>query len=217
MKKLELSDHFKCTPDQYWQVFFDPAFTAQLDAEIGFKGREELLFVDDEEKIHQKSRITPKGELPPHVQQMMTNGLNVLKQVVDSGSSTEDLPEPMKKLVSWGKSTFKDFLNRKDNEPAVAPKLDLSYIEEGVFSKATQSLDWSVTLDLFKDVSSFKGTMTCVPEGDGCIRTVAGEITLALPGAGDMVEAFMVQEISKGHKKAAELTVQWLEELDDED
>jgi len=214
MKKLEMTDHFDCTPEEYWDVFFDPAFTARLDAEIGFKGREELAFEDDGETIHTRSRVTPKGELPPHVEQMFTNGLKMLRQVMDSGTDTSELPEPMRKMIRWGKSTFKDLLKRDSGKASAppTPKLDLRYIEDGVFSRTEGILRWTIELELFKDISSFAGTITCEPDDTGCVRHLQGEFSLAIPGAGEKVEAFLVEEVAKGHRKAVELTRQVLKE-----
>lgn len=217
MRKLELIDSFDCTPEEFWNNFFDPAFMANLDAEAGLTSREELMVVDDEEKFYTKFRITPRRELPPHVQQMLQNGLKLLQQVVNSGSSINDLPEPMRKMIEWGKSTFKDFLSRdpKSKTPPKTPDLTLSYVEEGTFDKQEQILRWSITPDLFKDVSDFKGTIQVVADGKGCKRTILGEINLGIPGAGEMLEQYLIDDIRRHHTKAAELTRKWLSERDE--
>lgn len=213
MRKLEVSDTFDCTPEEFWQNFFDPAFVARLDAELGFTGREELLMHEDDEKIHTRCRVTPKRELPPHIQQMLQNGLKLLQQVVNSGSSGAELPEPARKLLDWGRSTFKDFLGRDPKAKDLPqPQLKLSYVEEAIFNRQEQAIHWTITPDVFKDVSSFKGTITVTPEGDGCRRVISGEMHLGIPGAGEMIEQFLVDEIARNHSRAADLTRQAIAE-----
>lgn len=207
MRRLEVVDTFECSPEEFWQNFFDPAFVARLDAEMGFAGRDELLVAEDDEKIHTRFRVTPRRELPPHIQQMLQNGLKMLQQVVNSNANAQELPEPMRKVLDWGRSTFKDFLNRDPKaKDAPPPKVNLSYVEEGIFRRDEQILRWTITPDVFKDVSSFKGTITVEPEGNGCKRVISGEIHLGIPGAGEMIEQFLVDEISRNHSRSAELT-----------
>jgi len=213
MRKLEVIDSFECTPEEFWQNFFDPAFVARLDAELGFTGREELLMQEDDEKIHTRCRVTPRRELPPHIQQMLQNGLKMLQQVVNSGSSGAELPEPMRKILDWGRSTFKDVLSRDlKAKDAPLPQVKLSYVEEAIFDRKDQLVRWSITPDVFKDVSSFKGTISVIPEGTGCKRVIAGEMHLGIPGAGEMIEQFLVDEIARNHSRAAELTRQAIAE-----
>ena len=212
MKTLELVDHFDCTPDEFWELFLDPVFTAELDAEAGLVSREELMIEDDEEKFHSRFRITPKRELPPHVQQMLQNGLKFLQQIIDSGSSTDDLPEPMRKLIGWGKSTFKGLLKKssgKGSTPNVAD-INLSYIEEGLFRRDEKVLHWSITPELFKDVCDFTGTIEVFPEEGGCRRVIKGRINLAIPGIGEALEQHLIDDIEKHHQAAAALTRKWL-------
>lgn len=205
MKRLEVIDRFDCTIEEFWANFFDPAFVARLDAELGFAGREELLFHEDEQKIQTRCRITPRKELPPHIQQMLQNGVKMLQQVVSSGTAVQDMPESMRKMVEWGRSTFKDFLGRpgKTESPA---QIKLTYLEEGTFDKTEKILRWTITPDVFKDVSSFKGTIRVEPVDDGCQRTIEGEMHLGVPGAGEKIEQFLVDEVSRNHSKAAEMT-----------
>ncbi len=213
MKKLEMNDAFECTPDEFWDTFFDPGFTAALDALIGFKGREELSRVEDGEKIHVRSRVTPKGEVPPHIQDKLNNGLRFLQQMVNA-PSVPDLPEPMRKAFDWGRSAFKDFLNRdpKSTTPAKPAQLNFTYVEDQQFTRADHQMRWSITPELFKDVTTFKGTMKVEPTEGGCRRVIDGEISLNLPGVGETVETFLIDEIARGHVRAAELTRQWIEE-----
>ncbi len=211
MKTLELIDTFDCTPDEFWDTFLDPVFTAELDAQAGLVSREELMIVDDAEKFHSRFRITPKRELPPHVQQMLQNGLKFLQQIIDSGSSTDDLPEPMRKMINWGKSAFKGLLKPGGGQSSPnMSDVSLTYIEEGLFKRDEKILRWRITPELFKDVCDFAGTIEAVPDGDGCRRVIKGEINLAIPGVGEVLEQHLIDDIERHHKAAAELTRKWL-------
>lgn len=209
MRKLEVIDSFDCTPEEFWANFFDPSFVARLDAELGFAGREELQFVEDDEKILTRCRITPRRELPPHIQQMLQNGLKMLQQVVQSNTNTAEMPESMRKMIEWGRSTFKDMLSReKQGKDAPPPQIKLTYLEEAHFDRKEQLIRWTITPDIFKDVTSFKGTIQVEPTETGCRRIISGDMHLGIPGAGEKIEQFLVDEISRNHSKAAELTRQ---------
>lgn len=213
VKKLEMIDEFTCTPDEYWGFFLSPEFMKELDKTLGFASREELLIADNESLFHSKFRVTPKRELPENVQKMVTNGLKLLQQMNQFGSNIQELPEPMRKIVEWGKSTFKDFLNKDSkatNEPIKLPQINLSYEEEAFFNKSEKILRWTITPDMFKNVSSFTGTIEVIPTSNGCRRIVQGEFNLGIPGAGEMIEGFLVEEIGKSHQKSALFTKEWI-------
>ncbi len=211
MRTLELIDKFDCTPDEFWDTFLDPVFTAELDAQAGLVSREELMIVDDAEKFHSRFRITPRRELPPHVQQMLQNGLKFLQQIVNSGSATDDLPEPMRKMIKWGKSAFKGLLKQGSSDaPPKASDITLTYIEEGLFKRDEKILRWRITPELFKDVCDFTGTIEAIPEDGGCRRVIKGRINLAIPGVGEVLEQHLIEDIERHHKAAAELTRKWL-------
>lgn len=63
--KLQVRHVFDCTPDEFWNLFWDPAYDAALQAKSGNEVKRELL--EEKEvagKRHIRYRFTPKKTLP---------------------------------------------------------------------------------------------------------------------------------------------------------
>lgn len=63
--KLQVRHVFDCTPDEFWTLFWDPAYDAALQARNGNEVTRELLEEKDVGgKKHLRYRFTPKKTLP---------------------------------------------------------------------------------------------------------------------------------------------------------
>ena len=66
--KLQVRHVFDCTPEEFWNLFWDPAYDAALQARNGNEVKRELLEERDVAgKRHLRYRFTPKKTLPAPV------------------------------------------------------------------------------------------------------------------------------------------------------
>ncbi len=66
--KLQVRHVFDCTPDEFWTLFWDPAYDVALQAKNGNEVKRELLEERNVDgKRHLRYRFTPKKTLPAPV------------------------------------------------------------------------------------------------------------------------------------------------------
>lgn len=88
----------------------------------------------------------------------------------------------------------------------------LSYREHLVLDLKTATGSWSVEPDLLSGRLTASGTLRISAKEGGCIRHLAGEVRVRIPGLGKLAERFIVAELERSYARSAAATRRWLQE-----
>ena len=110
----------------------------------------------------------------------------------------------------------------RDLPPAIAKLTGgktLAYDETIELDIHTGQGRWRVTPGLLEGRIKAEGSFVLVADesSGGCVRTVQGEITVRIFGAGGMVEKFIVAQVRDSYDRGADVVRQWLGKLDQAD
>ena len=67
---IHATQKLACTPEQFWEMYFDPAFTERLVATLDLKDLRELDFVDHEDRWVRTMWVEPNRDLPAAVRKV---------------------------------------------------------------------------------------------------------------------------------------------------
>ena len=109
--KLKVSYAYNCTPEAYWQMYWDDAFDAKLQ-EGSTVDREVVEEREEEGVLHRRLRFTPHAELPSPVARLIGSKKLVYDQAnawhkSDSVMTWEVLPTFISADKFAAKGTFK--------------------------------------------------------------------------------------------------------------
>ena len=75
---------------------------------------------------------------------------------------------------------------------------------------------WSIKPGLLEGRIKAEGTFDLDDDGSGgLVRTVEGEITVKILGAGAVIEKFIVAQVKESYDRGAEVVLEWLRAMDE--
>ena len=85
--------------------------------------------------------------------------------------------------------------------------------EEARLDRKRNRLEWVIELPAaIRYRVQAKGTTRVRPDGDGCVRTINGDIVVRVPVIGGRVEAAVAKNVSESYEKAAAIALDLLKE-----
>jgi hypothetical protein len=79
MTPFDIVHEFTCSPERFWEVFFDDAFNAALNPRVGLRERRFLELEDTPTHKHWKVLALPERELPGFVKAFVSGELGYVE------------------------------------------------------------------------------------------------------------------------------------------